>query len=173
MNITVHSKTENGDYTATIDGVDFTIPDDMGNRYRRMLSEWEAEGNKLPEYIKPSPSKEDVNIERNKRISSGIPFNGKVYDFDQMGKDNITGAASLAKFALFAGAGEGNFRWANPDVDFTWITQDNSKVALDAPTMSKLGDVAAGWTTKHIYAARALKDMNPIPLDYTADEYWP
>ena len=114
-----------------------------------------------------------VNAERDRRVSSGIPFNGKVFDFDQNGKDNITGAATLAKFAMIQGATAGNYRWANPKVDFSWITQDNTMMLLDAPSMSALGDIAAGWTTSHFVAARLIKDMSPIPEDFTDDKYWP
>jgi len=117
--------------------------------------------------------KDLVNAERDRRIAKGVPFNGHVFDFDQMGKDNITGAAALAKFAMLGGAKAGDYRWANPNADFSWIVQSNEKVLLDAPTMSALGDMAANWTTKHIFAARALKDMDPIPGDYADDKYWP
>ena len=125
-----------------------------------------------PKEIPPATS-EDVNAERDRRVSSGIPFNGKLFDFDQNGKDNITGAATLAKFSILKGSKAGDYRWANPEVDFSWITQDNTMMLLDAPSMSTLGDIAAGWTTSHFVAARLIKDMSPIPEDYTDDKYWP
>lgn len=124
-------------------------------------------------FLNPPPTKDDVNAERDKRIASGVPYGGYVYDFDAVSKDNIIGAATLAKFAMIAGAGAGNYRWATPDTDFTWIVQSNEKVPLDAPTMSALGDIAASWTTRHFYAARAIKDMDQIPADFTDDKYWP
>jgi len=127
-------------------------------------------------FLNPPPTKDDVNAERDRRTEAGIPFTVRgqmhVFDFNQMGKDNVTGAATLAKFAILKGAQPGDYRWANPEVDFTWITQANEKVQMDAHETSALGDVAAGWTTKHIYIARAIKDMDPIPADYTDDKYW-
>jgi hypothetical protein len=128
-------------------------------------------------YSPPAPTSQMVNQERDRRIAAGVPFevDGKlhVFDFDQMGKDNITGAASLAKFAILAGAKTGDYRWTGGKHDFTWITQDNELVRMDAQTVSALGDVSANWTTRHIYAARTLKDMAPIPQDYADDKYWP
>jgi hypothetical protein len=124
-------------------------------------------------YRNPPPSSADVNAERDRRTEAGVPFMGHVFDFNQMGKDNITGAATLAKFAILKGAQPGDYRWANPNVDFSWIVQSNEKVLMDAHQVSALGDVAANWATLHIFAARAIKDMVPIPSDYADDKYWP
>ena len=44
------SYTENGSVIATIDGVEYTIPDDPGNRYRQMVAAWEADGNTIVPY---------------------------------------------------------------------------------------------------------------------------
>lgn len=140
-----------------------------------MVSGW-VEGPEPPKTI----SRDQVNTERDRRVSSGLPFNSSVFDFDQRGKDNITGAASLAKFAVLAGAQPGDYKWhvtdpANKDSaqPFSWITQDNSLVLLDAQTTSSLGDAAANWETVHVFAARSLKEMSPIPLDFEDDKYWP
>lgn len=34
-------------------GVRAFVPDDMGNRHRREIAEWEAEGNVIPPYVEP------------------------------------------------------------------------------------------------------------------------
>lgn len=49
----VHGFTEDGFIEATIDGVLMTVPDTMTNRHRRMVAEWEAEGNTIPAYEAP------------------------------------------------------------------------------------------------------------------------
>jgi len=151
------------------------VADEKNRDYRAYLA-WVAEGNTALEPDPQAPIKEDVNAERDRRTEAGVPFEVRgqmhVFDFNQMGKDNITGAATLAKFAILKGAQPGDYRWANPNTDFTWITQANEKVLMDAHETSALGDVAAGWTTKHIYIARSIKDMNPIPADYADDKYW-
>jgi hypothetical protein len=36
-----------------IDGVKIFVPDDMGNRHRQMIAEWEAEGNVITPYEAP------------------------------------------------------------------------------------------------------------------------
>lgn len=51
----IHGYTESGSIRVTIDGQEMTVPDDMGNRDRQMIAEWEAEGNTIPPYVAPSP----------------------------------------------------------------------------------------------------------------------
>lgn len=45
MMITSATLTATGGILATIDGAEMSVPDDMANRHRQMLAEWEAEGN--------------------------------------------------------------------------------------------------------------------------------
>lgn len=52
-NIKEVSFTETGTIRATIDGVVSFIPDDMGNRHRRAIVEWEAKGNTILPYVAP------------------------------------------------------------------------------------------------------------------------
>lgn len=39
--------TEGGEISAVIDGLQMSIPDSVGNRHRKLLAEWEAEGNTI------------------------------------------------------------------------------------------------------------------------------
>ncbi|MCF7646900.1 hypothetical protein KQ944_18050 [Bacillus subtilis] len=63
---------ENAKYTITgwiaaeIDGQEMTVPDDMANRHRIMLAEWEAEGNTIEPYI-PEPVIEPIPDEISRR----------------------------------------------------------------------------------------------------------
>jgi hypothetical protein len=116
----------------------------------------------------------DVNRERDRRTHYGFMFQGKLYQFDPDSRSRITGAATLAKFAIVAGIQPGNLRWINPAVDFSWIAADNSLTLMDAHTCSAFGDAAAVHEQRHIFAARAIKAMDPIPADYaTNNAYWP
>jgi hypothetical protein len=121
----------------------------------------------------PSPSSANVNVERDRRTHAGFMFQGKLYQFDPDSRSRITGAATLAKFAIVAGVQPGNLRWINPAVNFSWIAADNTLTAMDAQTCSAFGDAAAVHEQRHIFAARAIKAMSPIPLDYADAKYWP
>ncbi|MCH4543140.1 hypothetical protein [Ochrobactrum sp. A-1] len=57
--ITSAKYTEYGSIIATIDGVEMTVPDDMANRHRAMLVDWEAEGNVITPYTEPGLTPEE------------------------------------------------------------------------------------------------------------------
>lgn len=115
---------------------------------------------------------DDVNAERDRRLSA-FTYAGKAYDFDAGSRENISGAGTLAMAAIIVGAQVGDLRWADPSVDFVWIAADNSLIPMDAQTCLEFAQAAASWKAKHIYAARALKDLPSIPADYKNDQYWP
>ncbi len=106
-----------------------------------------------------------VNAERDRRLRR-FTFDGREYDFcDGRGSDqNIAGAATLALAAVLTGVG-----W---DENFTWIAADNTTVPMDAQTCLNFSKAAADWKARHIRAARALKDMSPIPADFADDSLW-
>jgi hypothetical protein len=113
-----------------------------------------------------------ISAERDRRIGSGLVFNGKTYDFDAASRSRISGMATLAGFAIGAGAQPGNLLWAGPN-PFNWIASDNSFVPMDAQTCFALGQAAAAHEAAHIFAARAIKDAVPRPVDVTAPALWP
>lgn len=114
-----------------------------------------------------------VNAERDRRIFSGFSFNGARFQSRIEDQKRISGAAILAAVAIMAGAKVGDYRWHGGDSDFSWIAEDNSLVRMDAQTVIAFGKAAAYHETAHVFAARALKDADPIPADYVNDKYWP
>jgi len=52
----VHGYTEDGSIEVTIDGVRWTVPDDMSSPKRRQVAEWEELGNAIPPYEPPPPA---------------------------------------------------------------------------------------------------------------------
>lgn len=121
---------------------------------------------------------EQVNVERDRRLVSGFSVprpDSDVWEFqsDDQSIKRITGSATLAGFAIAGGTQPGDLFWFNPVVPFGWILNDNRVVPVDAHTMLDIGKAAAAWEGGHVFAAKALKDMAPIPADYTDDKYWP
>lgn len=114
-----------------------------------------------------------INRERDRRLSLGFTFGGNSFDFDEISKIRISGAGTLAGFAVAGGAPQGYYQWTGDGTDFYWIAQDNTKVYLDAQSMFAMAQYAAQWEARHIKAARTLKDMDPVPTDYKDDSYWP
>jgi len=169
----IHGYTQTGVIHATIDGIRMTVPDDMANRHRQMIAAWEEEGNTIPAFEAPALDSSDLNAERDRRIAAGFTFQGRLFDFDNRAKANIAGAAQLAFMAIVAGAQPEDLFWNGGLSPFAWIAADNSLVTMDAQTVVEFGRTAAQHEQSHIFAARALKDMEPIPHDYTDDSYWP
>jgi hypothetical protein len=121
----------------------------------------------------PAPTSQDVNAERDRRMFSTFTFGGVTYDCDDASLSRITGAATLAGFAIGAGSSVGNLRWHGGSVDFAWIAADNSETPMDAQTSFAFGQAAAVNQSTHIFAGAAIKAMNPIPQDYATNEsYW-
>lgn len=127
------------------------------------------------EYVPPPPKPIDawdVNAERDRRLQADFEFHGKLYQRDTVSLQRITGAATLAGFAIAAGAQPGNLRWANPDQEFGWIASDNTITPMDAQTCFEFGQAAAAVETRLIFRAKELRLMQPIPADYTDDSWW-
>ncbi|MBQ2262711.1 MAG: hypothetical protein II336_15235 [Loktanella sp.] len=113
-----------------------------------------------------------VNSERDRRLAADFEFQGKMYQRDQVSITRISGAATLAGFAVGAGAQPGDLRWANPDRDFGWIAMDNTITPMDAHTAFAFGQAAANVETDLIFAAKSVREMDPIPDNFTDDVWW-
>lgn len=121
----------------------------------------------------PPPSSADVDAERDRRIANGFTFGGKLYQSRPEDRENIAGASVAALAAMGNGALPGDYRWHGGDSDFVWIAADNSLTLMDAQTMFAFGQAAMAHKQAHIFAARALKDAEPIPADYADNIHWP
>lgn len=117
--------------------------------------------------------KTEINEYRNFLIATGFWFDGVKYDSRPDDQKRISGAALLAFMAISNGAQVGDYVWHGGIEPFSWITQDNNVVQMDAQTVVAFGQTAAEHERAHIFAARALKDMDPIPEDYNNPIYWP
>lgn len=131
---------------------------------------WDGEAWQPPAATAPSPT--EVDAERDRRIANGFTFNGVRFQSRPEDRENIAGAALAALKAMVNGKGEGELDWFPGVPAFAWIAEDNSTVAMDAPTMFAFGDAAAAHKQALIFKARAIKDMDPIPVDYADDGYW-
>jgi hypothetical protein len=114
-----------------------------------------------------------VTQEAARRMVSGFAFQGRTFQSDVESQKRAAGAVTMAILAVIAGKQPGDLRWHDGDDDFYWIASDNARVPMDSQTVVAFGKAAGEWESQHVYAARKLKDMQPIPLDYTDDKHWP
>jgi len=135
-----------------------------GQHYEWSGTDWE--------YVAPEITAGSVNAERDRRLQADFEFHGKMYQRDAVSLQRIAGKATLAGFAIAAGAQSGNLRWDNPERDFGWIASDNTITPMDAQTCFAFGQAAAAVETRLVFAAKQLRDMDPIPADYTDNKWW-
>lgn len=121
----------------------------------------------------PPPAEAEIDSERDRRIAAGFNFGGVSYQSRPEDRENVMGAATAALGAMMQGAQAGDYRWHGGDSDFMWIAADNSTHVMDAQTVYAFGLAAMEHKTAHIFAARAIKDSDPIPFDFTDNGYWP
>lgn len=116
-----------------------------------------------------------VDQERDRRISQGFVFDGVTYQTEsQSDRENILGALGTALAAITVdGAQPGDLRWADPKFDFFWIAADNSRVPMDAQTCLAFARSAMARKSLLVIAGNTIKQMDPIPQDYTDDKWWP
>lgn len=115
----------------------------------------------------------DVDNELVKRLRT-ITFQGVEYDFDEQSRALIDKArVSAMNYIIVSGPQPGNLRWADPNMDFGWIAADNTFHTMDAETCLSFGTAAASWEGRHILAARAIKNLITVPVDYASDARWP
>lgn len=69
--------TDGGAIRVTINGEEMAVPDDMGNRHRREIAEWEDAGNTIPPYV-PFAAALPTLSRRQTRI--GLVLNGITLD---------------------------------------------------------------------------------------------
>lgn len=119
------------------------------------------------------PTNAMVNAERDRRKLGGFSFGGKPYNYGPDDRDRIAGATQMAFMAIVGGAQPGNLLWHGEVFPFSWIALDNSFTTMDAQTVVAFGRAAAAWEQAHIFAARALKDADPIPLNFADNQWWP
>lgn len=117
--------------------------------------------------------KAGIDAERDRRISGGFIFAGVEYQSRSEDRENIAGAATAALGAIMAGAQPGDLRWHGGAEDFAWIAADNTMHTMDAQTVYAFGQAAMAHKQAHIFAARTLKDADPIPGDFADDKWWP
>lgn len=114
-----------------------------------------------------------VNEERDRRLAAGFSYNGNNFDFDSESKANISGAGAKAGLAILSGTLPTDLRWHGGPADFFWIDSDNNQVVMSALDVSLMSDAAIAHVSGHIWAASVIKALDPIPLDYDDDSYWP
>lgn len=115
----------------------------------------------------------EIGAERDRRLRADFEFNGVMYQRDLTSLQRITGAAQMASLAIAAGAQPGDLQWHGGPGPFGWITSDDAVTLMDAYTVIAFGQTAGARESQIIFAAYALRNMDPLPENFADDEWWP
>ena len=157
-----YSKSTGGFYAPEIHGD--AIPDDaveISDGQHRYLLEGQASGKRIVSDPSGFPVLADqpeltladlkvaactrIDEARDARLAGGFLFNGIRFDSDDKSVRRISGAVLLCLL--------------DPEHSENWITQDNSRVVLNADEINGLGLAAANHERETLFKARALKDQ--------------
>lgn len=115
----------------------------------------------------PVPTTEDVNAERNRRQTIAIPVqinaNSSFYvDVDDKSRTFILAVTEMANI-ITAGGGTDLIDFTGADNITRALTPDEIR-SMSVQVFQELARIQA--------KSRQIKDMDPIPSDYTDNQYW-
>lgn len=163
--------TSNASIEATPEGVFIeTGSDALPNGLLR----YRVENGALVDRYNEDALRQSINDERDRRLEeTPYVFDGVTFQFNTKSRENIMGAAASATIAItMNGAQAGDLNWHGETTPFVFLALDNTPVQMDAPTVIRFGQEAAKLKSKIIFAARRLKDLDPIPANFTDDVHW-
>lgn len=103
------------------------------------------------------PTPDDVNAERDRRLSLGITFQNHTFQTDPDSRERIDRSRISAMAAIMGGVQPGDLRWHGLPVDFFWIAADDTRVPMDAQTMVAFGNGMAAREGLLIIAGNDIK----------------
>ncbi|MAD43584.1 MAG: hypothetical protein CMH98_01145 [Oceanospirillaceae bacterium] len=99
-----------------------------------------------------------INDDRDERLAAGVEFDGIVYQSREIDHTRVNGLYSRALRAQSQGSGTaGDYRWFNPEVDFSYTAADNSEHLMDADTVISMGEEFANRQLVLIKYAQSVK----------------
>lgn len=120
-------------------------------------------------WVAPAPTGDDVNNERDRRVTAGSTFTVTGYGDIPVAGDETT-ARNLQGLAFAA-----QMRVAQGDVTTLTPYRDEANAIhqLTPPQMIELWSLGASFISAVYQASWVLKDGASIPVDFTSDGYWP
>lgn len=142
------------------------ISDEQWQEFLENVGRRRWQDGEVVEHVPPPvpPTAEDVNRERQRRIIAGKPIDGVHVTGRDEDARNLTDLALAAQLRISGG-------------DTTTLTtyRDGNNVDHDLTPvqMLQLWQQSAEYVSALYAASWAIKAMDPIPADVTADELWP
>lgn len=168
----VHGYTQSGSIDATIEGKRLSVPDDLGNRHRRMIAEWEGEGNTIPPFeLSLGEAKAEARSGMFAALKqAAAPFlegysDGEPFSWDRKAREAeliAGGETDPAKFPVIAA--EADALGVTPSEVATAV---QTKAAQFAAASGVLSGIRQKWSAA-IDAAQSQADLDTAAADNTA-----
>lgn len=101
---------------------------------------------------------EQVNAFRDSRLNGGFEYAGTHYQTTDKDQLRITATSLAATLYIAQNQNLDSLRWADANVDFTWIAANNDLVSMTAPQVSAFGLAAMAFVRGTVYYARSMKN---------------
>lgn len=137
---------------------------DVVTRQGIQLTEWVADGNTIHPYSLPTPSRYNVDQERDRRLALGVMItlgSGRMLAVQTRGLEDFRNITFLVTTA------------ATVPADQIFRDAYNLIQVLTAAETIEMGAQLTGKVQEYYEAGWTLKDLTDIPFDYVADTYWP
>lgn len=136
--------------------------------------EYLANGGMIDPYVAPPVVGSDVNTERDRRIYGGFVYMNHMFQSDEFSQRNMADASQAADLVIAEDYRKAEtYRWQiGATEDFYWIVEDNTKLPMTAYDVRGLAQNMLRFKQRMIRCGRTIKDMYPIPANYTDDMYW-
>jgi hypothetical protein len=123
------------------------------------------DGSAVVPYTPPPGAVEadDINAERQRRIVAGRVVNGVRVTGRDVDARNLMSLALIAQMRIAAG---------DTTTPTTFRDGDNVDHALTPPQILTMWQESAAFVSAIYQASWDIKAMNPIPVDFAADQYW-
>lgn len=115
------------------------------------------------------PTEQDVNQERSRRVAAGTVVSVEGYGnvaLQGRQEDQIT-LGNLAQISMF------RIQQGDTTTTTKFRDRDNVDHFLTPPQIVDMWAKGTQWVSDIYAASWDVKDLDPIPLDYTDDKYWP
>lgn len=113
-----------------------------------------------------------INEERSRRERSGFTWNGYRFQTDDESASKIRGTGTMAHAYVSLGGDPTSLRWADPDTDFTFASENNEEVPMTAAQAIDFAVTYGKHINKLHRDSKRLKAQRPIPADFRADRHW-
>lgn len=117
----------------------------------------------------PAPTRDDVSLERDRRIASGhtiVLSDARTFTVQTRNEADFRNINGLVlKDTLLQ-------MQSDTTTEIIFRDADNVDQTLTAPFMIELGNLVAAAVDNLYKKSWTLKDADPIPSDYTDDSYW-